>query len=948
MRTAAAAPASAQGAKSYNFGIAAQPLEGALVELTDETGLQLIYSSDLTRGVRTNGVRGAMTAEAALQRILAGTGLTFRVTGSGAITIDRPIAADGERVTGAVRVEGAQGSPYFGGAGVAAGVNGINRSRDITATEGTGSFTSGALTIGSKVPQALKDVPQSVSVLTSERLEQQNVTDFTTAMKQLPGITLVQGETSLENTFYSRGFAIQSLQIDGGAPLLTGTRDLGGIGFYPQIDMSIYDHVELLRGAAGTFNGYGDPGGTVNLVRKKPLDHAQFTLEAQAGSWSNYRVVADATSPLALGGKLRGRLVMTYQDNHYFYNTAKDNKTLIYGIVELDATPSTLLTAGVSYTKQDSVPWYLGLPRYFSGGDLKLPRSTSFVPPWNRWNFDTTEIFGGIEQKIGGEWLFKLNLTHNRQQSSRKLGYSTGAVNDLASPSANSAGPRLSGIYNDYSSKQFSAEASLTGAFEIFGQRQEITVGANRVNSDGGGQTAYASLISGSSATPYQPYPGGPIYCSSSTGCPAGSIRLVSPAIDVFAFDPTNMLYTEPRDPLPAYRYPKYGQIQSVGYANLRLTAFDRLHVITGLRWSRYEYKYSYESLCTSIPATGTPAANNCVGRRIGDAYDPYSQHFSETNFNWPPAVTLSFDLTKQLNAYVGYTDIYQSQASYLDGDLNPIDPITGSNWEAGLKWQARDGRLNLSLAGFSIQQKGFQALDGIRDSIVTPEEIAKGITYYFVASNGRRVPNGQPDPDHRCCYTGDPNKTYTSKGIDFEATGEILPGWQIAASYTYDRTRQVGSSLGSSDGLPYVSIQPEHNYKLWTSYDFGASDRTGWLSGLALSGGVNGQSSGFRSGSTCKPDFIVTNATTGAATCVNKIIDGQTVSGTAPYSFTVAGYAVISGRIDYRVSDTWSLAVNLENILDKTYYQTVGSGTSSGHWYGAPRSFTASLRGKW
>ncbi|MGD9664922.1 MAG: DUF4880 domain-containing protein, partial [Novosphingobium sp.] len=149
------------------------------------------------------------------------------------------------------------------------------------------------------------------------------------AMRQLAGVSLVQGSSSLETTFYSRGFAITNIQVDGGAPMATLIGNGASSGYFPQIDMSVYDHVELLRGAAGQFGAYGDPGGTINLVRKKPLDHAQFTLEAQAGSWDTYRIVADATSPLALDGALRGRLVMTYQNNHYFYNTAKDDEALV-------------------------------------------------------------------------------------------------------------------------------------------------------------------------------------------------------------------------------------------------------------------------------------------------------------------------------------------------------------------------------------------------------------------------------------------------------------------------------------------------------------------------------------------------------------------------------------------------------------------------------------------
>jgi outer membrane receptor for ferric coprogen and ferric-rhodotorulic acid len=254
--------------------------------------------------------------------------------------------------------------------------------------------------------------------------------------------------------------------------------------------MSIYDHVELLRGAAGQFGSYGDPGGTVNLVRKKPLDHAQFLLEAQAGSWSDYRVTADTTSPLALDGRLRGRLVMTYQDNHHFYETAKDNKTLIYGIAELDATPSTLLTAGVSYTRQHSVPWSRGLPRYLNGADLKLPRSTCLCFGWNRWDFDTTEFFGSVEQKIGDDWVAKLNLTRTRQTSAQKIGSALNAVNPN-----NGLGPVLIGNYMDWASKQLSAEAALSGAFTVFGQRQEVAFGASRVTSDGGGQVGYGPLI---------------------------------------------------------------------------------------------------------------------------------------------------------------------------------------------------------------------------------------------------------------------------------------------------------------------------------------------------------------------------------------------------------------------------------------------------------------------
>ncbi|MBO9601860.1 MAG: TonB-dependent siderophore receptor [Novosphingobium sp.] len=910
-RTSAANPVT----KTYAFDIPAQSLSRTLTNIASTAGLQVFFPEDGgASGVTAPAIKGRMTADQALAQATAGSGFVYRYARPGVITLVKASVGgnEGEVVTGVVSVEGLAGSPYFGGAGQAAGVNGVNGSRDITATEGTGSFTSGAVTIGSKVPQALKDVPQSISVLTSERLAEQNVTDLTTAMAKLPGITLVQGSSSLESTFYSRGFAITNIQVDGGAPLTTN------YGFFPQIDMSIYDHVELLRGADGLFDGYGDPSGTVNLVRKKPLDHSQYTLEAQVGSWQDYRLVADATAPLALDGKLRGRLVMTWQDNRYFYDTAKDDKTLVYGIVELDATPTTLVTAGVNYTRQNSVPWLYGLPRYLDGGDLRLPRSTCLCFDWNRWNFDTTDIFGAIEQQIGDDWKFKLNLDRNRQRSTQKAGYSLQPVNPT-----NGLGPVLYGNYTATASNQLSAEATLSGSVNLFGQRQEITIGANRVSSNSDGAVGYDSPI----PDPYQPYPGGPIYYS---GSPYGA----SPPIDVFSFDPTNPIYSEPPASLANSRYPAYGTVQYGAYINLRLTAFDRLHLTTGVRWSRYQYKYTVDYLCDSIPDADPGYSPSCYGKQIGDVYSTSASAFKDDNISWPPPINISFDVTSSLTAYAGYTTIYQSQGNSLKSDLQPIDPITGSNWEAGAKWVPHNTRINLSLAFFRIIQKGFGTTDGTYD----------GSTGEFVASDGTRFPNyGNLGGGLYCCFVTDPNQSYKSQGIDLELSGEVKPGWQISASYDYDDTKRVGSSFGSRDGLPLVSIQPKHLYKIWTSYDFGAAGYRGFLDGLVLSAGVQGQSSAYDSGSVCVNLIGTPDPVSGSQSCAS-----YSPPDYVNFDFTVPAYAVLSGRVDYRISDVWSLAINLDNIFDKTYYQTVGSTPTSGNWYGSPRSVTATVRAKW
>jgi outer-membrane receptor for ferric coprogen and ferric-rhodotorulic acid len=899
-QVAMAQSAGAQPA-TYSFDIPAQSVSRSVAQIASVAKLQVLYNDDLGEGQTARAVRGRMTADQALAQVLAGTGYRYQYTQPGVITLTRePVGnGDGERVLGAVRVEGAQGSPYFGGAGQAAGVNGINGSRDITATEGTGSFTSGALTIGSKVAQALKDVPQSISVLTSERLAQQNVTDFTTAMRQLPGITLVQGDTSLQTKFYSRGYEVTSVQIDGGAPLTAAP----GRGFSLQIDMSMYDHVELLRGAAGLFNGYGDPGGTVNLVRKKPLDHSQYTIDAQAGNWSNYRVVADATSPLALDGGLRGRLVMTYQNNRHFYETAKDNKTLIYGIVELDLTPITVINAGISYTRQDSVPWVAGLPRYLNGNDLKLPRSVCLCFPWNQQNFETTEIFGGLEKSLGGDWTFTAKVTRNQQTSRGKVGHSSGAVNP-----ENLAGALLRGNYYDNAGDQLAIEATASGSFVIFGQRQEVTFGVNRSHSDSGGAYGYDTLMVGfSEESGYRPYSGGPIFYF---GSPNGPF----PPVDVLHFNPNDPLYREPSSSLPRSQDIIAVNNQTVAYLNVKLTAFDRLHLTTGLRLSRFSSKWLSEQICSTTDPAAFGYSEDCSTRQIGDRYNRGGGKYSGTAFAWPPTITLSFDILKNLTAYSSYTDIYIDRSTQLHADRTPLRPIRGSNFEGGIKWAPKDGKLNIAVSFYKTRRN-----DG--------SEIDFSVPYGVVA------------PGVVCCLKEIANRIQISNGMDLDITGEILPGLQVAANYVRSETKTKGSAFGDSAGQTFLSIQPKALYKLWATYDFGAVKNSGALSGVALSLGANGQSSGYRSGYVC-PEFTGTpDPIFGTQECVVDPV---------PYSFMVPAYVVLSGRVDYRLSKNWSLAVNLENILDKTYYQTVGDSPFGGHWYGSPRSVTATIRAKW
>ncbi|MBT2246159.1 TonB-dependent receptor plug domain-containing protein, partial [Sphingobium sp. BHU LFT2] len=310
--------------RQIDIDIPAQDLNSALLTLTKRAGLQIVYDADKVAGRRSAAVKGRLAPVEALSRLLTGPGLTFRITGNNRIAVEpAPQTVDGSVQLGPVRVEGANGggSALFG-----------SSVSDPTSTEGTKSYAAPYGSVGSKMATSLREVPHSVSVLTEQRIEDQGLMTIHDVMNQVTGITLFEG-TLVNSRYMSRGFAITSARADGGAAIEMPS----GV----DTDMAFYEHIEVMRGSDGLFGGQGEPGGVLNLVRKKPTATPQFIGQVQAGSWNNYRAEVDASGPLGFNGALRGRVVAAYQNRDFFQRGADLDRKLFYAVLEADLSPST-------------------------------------------------------------------------------------------------------------------------------------------------------------------------------------------------------------------------------------------------------------------------------------------------------------------------------------------------------------------------------------------------------------------------------------------------------------------------------------------------------------------------------------------------------------------------------------------------------------------------------
>ncbi|MCJ0608290.1 Fe(3+)-pyochelin receptor FptA [Pseudomonas aeruginosa] len=169
---------------------------------------------------------------------------------------------------------------------------------------------------------------------------------------------------------------------------------------------------------------------------------------------------------------------------------------------------------------------------------------------------------------------------------------------------------------------------------------------------------------------------------------------------------------------------------------------------------------------------------------------------------------------------------------------------------------------------------------------------------------------NPQEDPDH----PGPPNNPFyisggkvRSQGFELEGTGYLTPYWSLSAGYTYTSTEYLKDSQNDS-GTRYSTFTPRHLLRLWSNYDLPWQDRL-W----SVGGGLQAQS-----------DYSV---------------DYRGVS------MRQGGYALVNMRLGYKIDEHWTAAVNVNNLFDRTYYQSL----SNPNWnnrYGEPRSFNVSLRG--
>ncbi|MFT4045767.1 MAG: TonB-dependent siderophore receptor [Solimonas sp.] len=530
------------------------------------------------------------------------------------------------------------------------------------------SYTVDSSASATRLPLSLRETPQSVTVITRARLDDQKLTTVREVLDNTPGVYSFQYDTE-RVLFTARGFTIDNLMYDG-VPAAT---NFNTDSVEDALDTAFYDRIEIVRGATGLMTGAGSPAASVNLVRKHADSHelaGDFSFTQ--GAWNDSRVDGDISVPLTPDGKVRARVVGAYQYRESYQNLYSNEKQLFYGVIDADLTPRAKLSVGYDYQKNmpQGNTWG-SFPLYFSDGtQTNWPTSVTTATDWSFWNRKYETAFGELRYQFDGGWALRSTLSWRRYNESNELFYvygfpdpETGII--AADPDEGTGGY----AYSDRAKIiQRSVDVYASGPFSLFGRKHELVVGYN--GSQVGNNSTERSALEADADSGVLPW-----------------------SVDLFHWDGS---YQEPTfiDPV---RVTDQTTKQNGLYAAARFSLLDSLKLIAGTRYATWKVDSYY--LYDDVP---------------------------ESNYDYKktiPYAGLVYDLTDQYSLFTSYTEIFKPQnARDINGHY--LDPIDGRSYEVGIKGAHFHGKLNSALTLFrTLQNNVAEAVYDEDGEVVTLED---------------------------------------------------------------------------------------------------------------------------------------------------------------------------------------------------------------------------------
>lgn len=681
---------------AQRFDIPAQPLADALLQFSEESGVKVFFSADKARHLGSSGVNGRHTQAEALGLLLAESGMQYRYTDAGAVTIE-PKAA------GSAKSSVAGGPETLPAVQVTAPAGGY----DITNPYNK-DYAVPNTAVATRTDTPIIDTPASIQVVPRSVLQDQQAISLADGLKNVSGVQLSTSPTY--DNFVVRGFDVNSGIYRNGIRESSWAAETANV-----------EHLEVLKGPAAILYGRIEPGGMISRTTKKPLDTPYYSLQQQFGSFDMYRTTADATGPLTKDGTLAYRFNLAYQNNKSYRDLLMRDRIFIAPQLSWKPSDRTQFGIGMEY-QRDDFTWDEGFPvRDGATRPVDLPINRALSDPQSKSNQE--------RQVVDFNWSHAFN---NDWKISQQFSAFLGGRNQLELfPYGFHPDQRVVDRYlwrnNVLDDNTYSFNTNLVGHLDTWGVKHTLLAGHDFYQRDNKSVWGCCSQLDSIDINNPQPYPG------------------------KFPADPDN--YSLGRESWNGV------------YFQDQMVFWDKLHILGGGR-------YDWASLSSGGSAQSFAGAENDLSQKGRD------------QGKFSPRVGVLYRALPWLSVYANFTESLGSNNGGKGIDGRPIKPQEATQYEGGFKTEFFGGRLNSTLAFFSVTKNNIA---------VKP---AAFLQYVIPIGKAR------------------------STGIEWDVTGNLTENWSVIGNYALTNTEVIEDTTLGLKGKRFPNA-PKHSANLWTKYDF-------------------------------------------------------------------------------------------------------------------------------
>ncbi|KAA5549365.1 TonB-dependent receptor [Adhaeribacter rhizoryzae] len=609
------------------------------------------------------------------------------------------------------------------------------------------------------------DMPQSMAIVGSEIIAEQQASKLSDVIKNVNGVALGTTRGSTSETFFARGYNLGANNI-----FKNGARSNSAV--IPEA--STLERVEVLKGSAALLYGNVSGGAVINMVTKQPKFEYGGEVSMRAGSFNLYKPIADVYGPITQN--LAFRLIGTYETAESYRKGVESerfyvNPSLLYKL----GSKTEILVQG-DYLKNDFTPDF-GIGSVGSRIPTNISRSAFFNTPWAYNKVEQTTASVNVNHQLNQNW--KLNFVGSRQIFNRNY-FSTERIQ------ANAKGDwgrnlTRSKIAEDY----YTGQLNLTGTAKTGSISHTLLVGADAES-----------------------------YLNTSH-----TFNLKTAYDSINILDPTKFIprTDEPDSPIksrtetPTYRFGTY--IQDL------ISLSNKFKVLAGLRWSYQKVAVAKIYDVTSNEVTKSTTAltryDRAFSPRIGVVYQPLTNtsFFASYSNNFTP--NTGKDVYEQ-NLRPSIIDQYEiGVKNDLLKDKLSVNVTLYKVINNNLAQQAQflaDG-VTINTDATIKEMTGQTTSDGVEvdlnGSIVSGLNFLAGYSYNFMRYTKTSGENGSYLEGERLvsnpAHTANATLFYTLQqtalkglkvGVSGFYTGERNAGWNTAHVVKYQNDGTVARSL--------------------------------------------------------------------------------------------------------------------------------------------------------